>query len=330
MKFVKEDLTLYDIRAHSLRGKEFYKGVLDFRKKILPLHKHRIQKPEEYQCLLCGKKEGHPLLDWEEGYQLIQCGNCGASCPNISFSERSGVSEGLEAEEIQYEMYVKSIDRQYEYRKSQFGGDRYRYIVERLGMDPNSIRLLDVGCGAGYFLSYLKDRGVQSKGLDVNANTVRYCRERGLDVDSGDVADQPDEEYDVIVLFDVLEHLLDPVSVMQEVSRKLKPGGHVIIFTTNIHSVSYELMGNRGNTLVPFEHVCFYDQKSFQFLAKKSGFGIHSLDTFGLDIADYLLMKEYEDDFPYTEKLHEMMVLVQGCLDQLSVSNHFRLTLQKS
>ena len=329
MKFVKEDLTLFDIRAHSLRGKEFYKSVLDFRKKILPLHKHRIKKPEEYKCLLCGNKDGHLLLEWEAGYQLIQCGHCGASCPNISFSEKSGVSEGLEAEEIQYEMYVETIHRQYDYRKNQFGADRYRYIVERLNLDPDKIRLLDVGCGAGYFLSYLKEQGVQAKGLDANPNTVRYCNERGLHVESGDVAGEPDGEYDVIVLFDVLEHLLDPVSVMQEVAKKLKPKGYVVAFTTNIHSVSYELMGHRENTLVTFEHVCFFDSKSFKFLAEKSGLSVHSLDTFGLDIMDYLLMKECDDNFPYTEKLHEMMVLVQGCLDQLEVSNHFRLTLQK-
>tara|TARA_B100000686_G_scaffold344797_1_gene428163 strand:+ start:2053 stop:3045 length:993 start_codon:yes stop_codon:yes gene_type:complete len=330
MKFLKEGLTLFDINAHSLRGKEFYKEVLDFRKKILPLHKHRIQKAEEYQCLLCGNNEGSLLLEWEEGYQLIQCGQCGASCPNISFLEQSGVSSELVAKEIQYEIYVKMIDRQYDYRKNQFGGDRYRYIVERLDLDPHQIRLLDVGCGAGYFLSYLKDQKVQAKGLDANLNTVRYCRERGLDVDSGDVADEPDEEYDVVVLFDVLEHLLNPVSVMKDVARKLKPEGYVVAFTTNIHSLSYELMGSHENTLLPFEHICFYDRKSFQFLAEKAGLRIHSLDTFGLDVMDYLLMKEHNDNFPYTQKLHEMMVLVQGCLDRMGVSNHFRLTLQNS
>ena len=330
MKFIKEGLTLFDINAHSLRGKEFYKGVLDFRKKILPLHKHRIQKLEEYRCLLCGNNKGSLLLEWEEGYQLIQCGNCGASCPNISFSEYSGIFTGHEAEEIQYEMYVKTINQQYDYRKKQFGRDRYRYIVERLGLDPNEIRLLDVGCGAGYFLSYLQDKKVQAKGLDANQNTVQYCRERGLNVDSGGIADEPDEEYDVVVLFDVLEHVTNPVSLMQNVAKKLKPKGYVVVFTTNIHSLSYELMGNRENTFLPFEHICFYDQKSFQFLAEKAGLETHSLDTFGLDVMDYLLMKEHDDNFPYTEKLHEMMVLVQGCLDGMGVSNHFRLTLQKS
>jgi SAM-dependent methyltransferase len=329
MKFVKEDLTLYNIRAHSLRGKEFYKGILDFRKKILPLHKHRIQKSEEYKCLLCGGNEGLTLLEWEEGYQIIQCNNCGVSCPNISFSENEEVSEELDREKIQYEIYVQAIDRQYDYRKNQFGGDRYRYIIDRLGMDPKKIQLLDIGCGAGYFLSYLKERGVNSKGLDTNPNTVRYCIDRGLCVASGDLMEEEDEQYDVIVLFDVLEHLLDPISIMRAAAKKLKNKGYVVIFTTNIHSVSYELMGGMENTLVPFEHVCFYDLKSFQFLAEKSGLSVHSLDTFGLDLMDYLLMKEHDDGFPYTEKLHEMMTLVQGCLDKLKVSNHFRLTLQK-
>ncbi len=330
MKFIKEELTLFDINAHSLRGKEFYKGVLDFRKKILPSNKHRIKKEEEFRCLLCKNNKGNLLLEWEEGYQLIQCKQCGASSPNISFSESSGVAVGLEPKELQYEIYVKTIDRQYDYRKNKLGSERYRYIVERLDLDPHKMQLLDVGCGAGYFLSYLKDQKIQAKGLDTNLNTVRYCRERGLDVDSGNVADEPDGKYDVVVLFDVLEHLLNPVSVMKDLVRKLKPKGYVLAFTPNIHSLSYELMGNLENTFLPFEHICFYDLKSFNFLAEKIGLQIYSLDTFGLDVMDYLLMKEHSDNFPYTEKLHEMMVLVQGCLDRMGVSNHFRLTLQNS
>jgi len=178
----------------------------------------------------------------------------------------------------------------------------------------------------------LKDKGIESRGLEVIPFLVNYCPEKGLNVSKTDLNDEKDQSYDVIVLFDVLEHLSDPVSTFKLIRKKLKKegGGYCITFTPNIHSVGYELMGGKQNTLLPFEHLCFFNDQSVQYLAENTGFSIHSLETFGLDIMDYLLMKEYENDVPYTEDLHDLMVLLQGILDKDSLSNHFRITLKMS
>jgi|TARA_B100001971_G_scaffold194366_1_gene200323 hypothetical protein len=53
------------------------------------------------------------------------------------------------------------------------------------------------------------------------------------------------------------------------------------------------------------------------------------IETGGLDMMDYLLMKEYEDSYPYTDKLKDMMQLVQAILDKKELSNHFRVTFRK-
>jgi hypothetical protein len=88
-------------------------------------------------------------------------------------------------------------------------------------------------------------------------------------------------------------------------------------------------MGAKQNTMLPFEHLCFFTQDSLQYLAKNTGLKIEKVETFGLDVMDYLLMKEYEDDIDYSNKLHDMMVLVQSVLDKQKVSNHFRITFKK-
>jgi hypothetical protein len=88
-------------------------------------------------------------------------------------------------------------------------------------------------------------------------------------------------------------------------------------------------MGSQQNTLLPFEHVGFFSDASFTYLAERAGLRMHSVDVFGFDVMDYLLMKEYEDKVEYTVKLRDMMLLLQGAVDRLRIGNHFRVTFQR-
>ncbi|OVE81645.1 hypothetical protein BVY03_03325 [bacterium K02(2017)] len=327
MKFIDKKLSSFDIKAHSLRGKNFFSGILDFREKIFDSNKNRIKEPKDFICSLCQSSDANLFLEWRDGYELYKCNACSAVSPNISVENTSEHVDQVYNNDIYYDKFLKEIHAHFDYRKNLFGSQRYEYIFDRLNLDPQKINLLDVGCGAGYFLSYLHDKNINYKGLEVNKLQVKYCQELGLNVASNDLEAENDESYDVIVMLDVLEHLFQPVSVFETAKKKLKKNGYIIAYTPNIHSVAYELMGSEQNTLLPFEHLCFYNQQSIAYLAKMTGLNLYSLETFGLDMMDYLLMKEYKDQYPYTEKLHDMMVVVQACLDKLEVSNHFRITL---
>ena len=320
----------HDIKAHSLRGKQFYKGIVDYRAKILESQKHRILQPEQFRCTLCNSILGKVILEWKLGYQLFQCDYCGAVSPNIEKENEKQHIDSVYNRDEYCEKMVREIHAQYEYRKSQFGNDRYEYIISKLGLDPKKIKVLDVGCGAGYFLSVLKDNNVCYKGIEVASHLVEYCQDKGLNVSSNELSEELDGEYDVITIFDVLEHLSNPISTLNTIREKLKCGGHCIAFTPNIKSVGYELMGSDQNTLLPFEHLCFFNKKSLDYLSKVVGLSLCSIETFGLDIMDYLLMKEYYDNIPYTKSLHDMMTLIQGCLDKMGISNHFRIIFKKA
>ncbi len=168
------------------------------------------------------------------------------------------------------------------------------------------------------------------KGLEVNPMAVRFCQvERALNVAATDLADEPDGEWDVVCLFDVLEHVADPIALVSLAKRKLKPGGHLVAYTPNIHSVGWELMRADQNTLVPFEHIGFFAEKSIRYMSERAGMAVHSLNTYGFDVMDYLLMKEHQDGHDYTTRLSDLMLLVQPCLDTLGVANHWRITLRR-
>lgn len=313
-----------------MRGKHFFEGILAYRRAILPGNRTRIKPREAFRCALCKRTDGRVLLTWEAGYEVIQCAFCDFSTANFAIEDPEDHVKISYDNDTYYEKFLREIVEHYDYRKNTMGKERFEYSVARLGLDQSSATILDLGCGAGWFLSYLKERGVKARGLEVNPMAVRFCESRGLNVSDSRLADEPDGMYDVITMFDVLEHLDDPIDVLATARRKLKPGGFVVGYTPNIHSIAYELMGSKQNTLLPFEHVGFFSPRAFAHLASGTGFEVHTVEVFGFDIMDYLLMKEYEDGVDYTVKLREMMLLTQACIDRLGVGNHFRVTFKRS
>ena len=329
LKFVRTDLTVFDFEPKALRGRDFYPGILAFREEILPRNRSRIRPRAAYHCALCGGVEGSLLVEWKEGYEIIECPACGVATANFEVGDEQEHIDIAYNNDIYYQKFLREVVAQYDYRKNMQGRERYRYIVERLGLNPATIKVLDVGCGSGWFLSYLVDRGVECKGLEVNPMAVRFCQGRGLNAHATRLEDEPDGTYDVIGLFDVLEHITNAVDLASVARRKLRPGGYLVAYTPNIYSVSWELMGAGQNTLLPFEHTAFFAEKSFHYLASRSGLEVESVATFGFDIMDYFLMKTHEDGVDYASSLRDMMLLVQACLDKMNVANHFRVTFRR-
>ena len=175
-----------------------------------------------------------------------------------------------------------------------------------------------------------KKKKINAKGIEPALNIAKFCKKKlKLNVDHTPLTLENDNQYNLITLFDVIEHLKNPVDWFKIINKKIKKNGFCVAYTPNIHSLAYALMESDQNTLLPFEHLCFFNHKSFNYLAKKTGFKIHTIETFGWDVMDYLMLKEYKDKIKYTEKLRNMTNLIQSVLDKTQLSNHFRVTFKK-
>jgi SAM-dependent methyltransferase len=93
-------------------------------------------------------------------------------------------------------------------------------------------RLLDVGCGYGFFLELMARRGWRVEGIEIASTGRNYARDTlGLEVSAQPLprTDWPAARFDVITLFYVIEHLADPWAVLSEVRRLLRPGGLLLL-----------------------------------------------------------------------------------------------------
>lgn len=326
MRNILKDYKIFDIDPAKLRSKEFFKNMLEYRDIVFKQFEHTIKKPGQFKCPLCELKRGKEFLKYKK-YTLFDCRRCGLVSPNINL-------DGLGGHEVYDDpAYIKDTTREildtYDYRKKAYAPERLNYILEKTKLSKSKIKLLDVGCGPGYFINHLKDKKIKYKGLELADFLVKICKTKGLNVENADLKNEPSKTYNVITLFDILEHLANSVEFFKTLNNKLAKGGYVLAYTPHIHSVAFYLMGGLQNTLLPFQHFAFYDPRSLDYLAKKTGFKIHSIDYYGLDVMDYLYMKEYQEPVGYHQKLKDFIPVIQAIIDKQKLSNHIRVFFKK-
>ena len=119
-------------------------------------------------------------------------------------------------------------------------------ILSVAGLSPAAGgTLLDVGCGNGEFITRMRSLGWKVSGVDPDPAAVAFGQSNGLDIFTGMIADVPETlRYDVVVLNHVIEHVADPVSLLQECGKRLRPGvGRLVITTPNINSFGHHRFG---------------------------------------------------------------------------------------
>lgn len=149
-------------------------------------------------------------------------------------------------------------------------------------MAPSARTLLDAGCGPGFFVQAAQACHLEAAGLEVSPFAAAYGRkELGLPITHGPLdaehLDRLDARYDLVTLWDVIEHLPDPVEAVGLLAGKLAPGGVLALSTGDVRSLAARLCGRRWHLYNLPEHLWFFTDESLRILLNRAGLVVESV-----------------------------------------------------
>ena len=146
---------------------------------------------------------------------------------------------------------------------------------------PGIASVLDIGCGAGDFLLSARALGLKVRGVEVDDPAANAARERGLICDGAGIASlaDMDEQFDVIRLHHVLEHLADPVAALRAIAGRLSSRGVAIIGVPNVDGVMARVCGPDWFALEIPRHLWGLGRKSLELMLGQAGLQARRIDT---------------------------------------------------
>lgn len=227
---------------------------------------------ELQQCVLCGSEELIPLERYSSAH-LCQCLEC-----HLVFSIQRPSSEQIEL----LQKRVKKKDRiTYEAIR------RYAYILDRFEHFRKTNRILDLDCSHGEFLEMAKKRGWEVYGTADTQEALETCEKKGLKMSGGamNLSHFEDGFFDIVCSRNVLEHLIDPNTVLQKIHKILRSGGLVYVTTPNFNSIlRYRLREKYSVISYPLRLV-YYSNKTLKRLFRKNNFKILEIESTGVSLS---------------------------------------------
>jgi 2-polyprenyl-3-methyl-5-hydroxy-6-metoxy-1,4-benzoquinol methylase len=230
-------------------------------------------------CVCCGSNQLKPLKSFEIAW-LVKCASC-----SMVFSSRNPTSTELEDHYRGYGRndYLSPITIK-----------RYNEILDQFEKVRKTNRLLDVGCGIGYFLEVAKSRGWEVYGTEYTDEAIRICQSKGIQMHQGVLNPQNYslESFDVITSFEVIEHINTPNTELSNIISLLRKGGYFYVTTPNFNSLLRYYLGSKYNVIGWPEHLSYYTHATLSYLLKNHGLKKVYVQSTGISITRFITSKQ--------------------------------------
>jgi SAM-dependent methyltransferase len=193
-------------------------------------------------------------------YRIVKCCKCGLV--------RSDPIADVRLLEKLYKQSVFSYEQDVANLQSTYG----RYLKKLENYIPEKKRLLEIGCGNGFFLEEALRQGYQEiKGVEPSEGAISLARpEIKPHITCGTMQSGLFERdyFDVICMFQLFDHVPDPNGFLESCVKVLKPGGFLLSINHNVEAFSAKIMGEKS-PIVDIEHTFLYSPKTMGILFKK-------------------------------------------------------------
>ena len=241
-------------------------------------------------CNLCGGETADHLFT-KFGFDLVRCRGCG-----LAFVGNPPGEEAVKAfYTAQADYHGELLDPGHPSFDRMRGVARQHVsFLKRSRPDLTSLRVLDVGCSSGLFLDEARAAGAIPFGAELSPDTARFAASHfGLDIHQGDwrTAGYDPASFDVITLFDVIEHLPDPRRELEALLPLLKPGGMLLQSTPDIDGLFPRLSYPLAKSLdywphpEPPHHLYQFSAKTLTALTKAAGYHVTRADQTNIHLS---------------------------------------------
>ena len=225
-------------------------------------------------------------LSYDRDYDQVSCPTCDHNASSPIFTKNKGIysycdncchiylSNPLKPERL-IEFYAGYPTSSLEWHQNE--SDFYTRIYQR-GLDLiqpslSGFKLLDIGCSSGYFLSLASNQGFSSYGVEPNKKESAYAMQNGIRVIGSTISELPNDiKFDVITLWDVLEHIPRPVSYLGKIRSHLNPNGLIFVQVPSSDSLAARVMRDACNMFDGIEHLTLFSARSIDAAFCNAGY----------------------------------------------------------
>ena len=244
-----------------------------------------MTKTNKIPCDLCGSDEHKFLFEakdrlhgFDGTFSYVICKNCGLVFMNPQVSP----SDIVKFYPPDYAPHKAKVDtKQLDQSAIKNKLKRRPFVASCCKKLSEQSRVLDVGCGNGYFLYEIRTvTGCQVYGIDISKTTAKTARENyGIDVFTGTILESPfpDNYFDIITAWAFLEHVNNPSEVLLKMSNLLKNDGLCIISIPNFESLNAKLFKDKWYHLDCPRHLYIYTKRTITGLFEKSNLTVNKI-----------------------------------------------------
>jgi len=238
----------------------------------------------QVDCAVCGSSLQRPMWSVRDSllgsageYRIVRCPECGT----LRMSPRPVYEERRQSFSDLYPLFDWALGRKRAQADQRIG--RFAAQIGEISNRQRPGRLLDVGCGDGYFMLGMQRRGWEVAGIELHEKVAAYARdELGLDVRGGAEHEADwDGKYDCITLFGVIEDVDDPNASLKRCYDHLADGGLLVVQTHNIASWEARHFGPDWFNIEAPRHVWHFAPDTLKMLLQNNGFRQEELLHYG-------------------------------------------------
>lgn len=239
----------------------------------------------EVSCPYCGSSQSDHDFNLN-GFNHHRCVDCQTTYVSPRLTDQC-ISE-LYSDDYYNEMYTRSMLPVFGKRKALIGKSKFRQTVECWGHSGVG-RVLDIGAGIGEVTDVFLDEGWETHAIEMNQVAVEWLNQRGhSDVFHGPLDDYSTSlQFDIVMAWGVIEHVINPDIFLKKVLSLLKPGGLFVSEVPHGESLLVEVSGKTGldpkRILMGEQHIVLFSTAAYTNLHERNGFEMVRRQTNGLD-----------------------------------------------